>query len=459
MIDPLQTWVFCFAPVYSSVNYIDMSNVGLVVVVGCGVMIVCVSVLLVLTWYMLWVLRSEEQKNVFLANVSHELRTPLVAVILASELLAKSLAIPESDRLLAVAAAESSATLLSLINDLLDMSKVEAGHSLGLKIGPVSLKQGIMGALYVVKLQSEQKNLRIVVPETDLYVLADEQRLVQVLVNLLSNSIKYSYEGGVVVIIVEAIAAGERIRLIVRDAGRGIPKEKVSKLFVQFSRLDDVWYKSSSQRSDESLAIGTGLGLSIIASLMRLMDGTVELRSEGVGLGTDAILVFPGAKSPVVAGPAKLAEPQGVSMHDVASVQSLKIKERAVRKGPIERVLLVDDTAVNLMLLERAIKHAGIEVVVATNGEEAILRCQDSGELHMIIMDVYMPVLGGIEATQQIRDQDLVPADIPIVGLTASLSDGVIHDCFVAGMNLVVSKPIGQGDLHRLLFHTFQQQN
>jgi len=360
-------------------------------------------------------------KSEFLANMSHELRTPLTSVIGFSELLQASRALPDLERRHADRIAISSKALLAVINDILDYSKLEASSVVldETVFDPAALARA---AADIVEAQCRAKGLALRVeldPALPSAVIGDEGRLRQVVLNLLSNAVKFTCE------VVVTLAVGGEARadggwalsLCVSDTGIGIAPEKMGLLFERFSQAD---------ASTTRMYGGTGLGLSISQRLAVLMGGQVRVEST------------PGSGSRFwVEVPVGLAPVDEVSQH-VAEV-AVAIPERA-------RILMADDAAANRELVAAIL--AGQDVILDTvcDGAEAVEAAR-SGIYDLILMDVQMPVMDGMQATRAIRALGGAAARVPILALTANVQAAQVALCLEAGMDAHLAKPISVVDL------------
>lgn len=424
-------WRLCSAP--TMLTLVTFETIGVILILVFGVLVVCISLIALITWYLIHQRRASEQKDSFLANVSHELRTPLISVVLSSELLLKSEALTEEARLLAEVTQESSTSLLALINDLLDMSRLQAGHELTLVItNGVSVKACLEKSLKLVKMLAIRSNVQLVVTpfeESTLFIDADEGRLVQVLVNLLCNAIKFSYAGSEVSVTVSS-KKKQIVAFHIVDHGRGIPQNELSNLFKPFTQLHQQQQQQCS----------TGLGLSISRHIVQRMGGSLCLTSHGLNCGTTCTVLLPASKSIPLAS---ICEPSSVHRADDTNIKEKKF-----------RVLLVDDTLLNLSLMKRSLAGMGFEVVTADNGLAAIERCMDSGPFDCIFLDLFMPGLSGLDTCSRIRKEKLVSDTVQIVALTAADTQGIIEEAKEAGITFVVSKPVSTGMLKKIVEHS-----
>ncbi|WP_156650059.1 CHASE domain-containing protein [Methylobacterium sp. Leaf89] len=358
--------------------------------------------------------RANQAKTDFLASMSHEIRTPLNAIIGFTDLmLASDRLAPDLHRHADLVRA-SGAALLAIVNDILDFSKVEAG-AVELAPRPFALSSLLDACTSIVRAQAETKGLQLrtsLGPDLPGWVLGDEGRLRQVLLNLLNNAVKFTKAGSVTLdVSSEPAGPAERVlRLRVTDTGIGIPEEKRKRLFQRFSQVD------GSIGRDYG---GTGLGLAISRSLVELMGGEIGVGSDtGRGSSFWFSVTLPLADAP-----------DGQATVPAASV--------ARRKG---RLLLVDDSPINLELAKAVLTGAGHDVEVAGEGATAVAAVA-AGGFDLVLMDVQMPGMDGMSATRAIRHSKLPTATIPVIAMTANVLPEQVRAFREAGMDDHVGKP------------------
>jgi diguanylate cyclase (GGDEF)-like protein/putative nucleotidyltransferase with HDIG domain len=409
-------------------------------------------------------------KDEFLATVSHELRTPLNAILLLTESMQNgvygSLEARHADILGTVK--QSARHLLSLINDILDMSKIESGM-FELDMGPVSLPIICRNGLQFVAeaARAKQIELKQTIDEKVDMVNGDERRLLQILVNLLSNAVKFTPDGGAVGLAVTGDPKAELVHITVWDTGIGITKDDMARLFQPFVQLD-----SKLSRQYE----GTGLGLALVDRLTKMHGGCVALESE-VGKGSRFTVSIPWKaqdeldllfhRLPLFAGKTsasvKMHETNGNGApgHSANGHESLKVIQKDRTARPVQLcpstegdqqsplILLVEDNEIGIEAMQDYLIAHDYRVIIARNGEEAIAQ---TNQCHpdLILMDIQMPDMDGLEATSRIRTQDEFTR-IPIIALTALAMPGDRERCLQAGANEYLSKPVSMKQLVQVI--------
>lgn len=370
---------------------------------------------------------ASRAKSEFLANMSHEIRTPISGIMGIAELLDRS-DLDERQRAALGKLKQSADILLQVINDILDLSKIEAGK---LELSPETVEldallHSVVG-LFDKPARDKGLKLRLVMaPDLPRHVRADGQRISQVLMNLLSNALKFTEQGEIGVEVSPAIGGLPGTLLFqVSDTGIGIIPDKADNLFKPFTQLDSSYAKRFG---------GTGLGLSISRRLVEMMGGTIWVESTP---GQGSVFSFS------VNAPAVRRAPARPRQKEAEQAQ-------AIRRP--RRILLAEDSEINRVFMESLLKDAGHSVTVANNGFEA-LEALERQRFDLVLMDAQMPGMDGLEATQRIRSgaSGRNPPDIPIVALTAYAMAGDRERILNAGMDEYIAKPIDFEELERII--------
>ncbi len=373
--------------------------------------------------------RTAKVKSEFLANMSHEIRTPMNGVLGMARQLSRTPLSAEQAKMLNIIKS-SGASLLVIINDILDLSKIEAAK-VELESGPIELSSLLNELTHLFSQQAENKGIELFItttPElTDFIFLGDETRLKQVLINLLGNAIKFTHRGSVLlnVIIEEEVNDEFKVTFSVSDTGIGIANKQLDSLFDAFSQAD----ASITRRFG-----GTGLGLTISSKLLHLMNSSLKVESE---LDKGSMFYF---------------ELNVTRTFITPAISENLLEESSEKSVDFSHVtaLVVEDNDINQVVIESMLAEFNIKSIsLADDGEQAIAQCE-IGAFDIIFMDMQMPVLGGPEATLKIRK---LPAykHTPIVALTANVLAADKQRCFEAGMNDFIGKPIKFENLKRVL--------
>jgi signal transduction histidine kinase len=372
---------------------------------------------------------ASEAKSVFLSTVSHDMRTPLNGVSGFMGLAMKAQDDKKRDAYLKMAR-DSCDVLVNLVNDTLEISRIENGK---IVLRPEFVRSGDVfdSIITVIGNAADEKGIHFeakLLSPTDEYVKVDKLKLQEVLMNLLTNAVKYTPAGGSVWFTVEKTepdADGRNFRIIVKDSGIGISKEFQPKIYDAFAQ---------EQAYGSSGASGTGLGLYIVRRIVTLMNGTINLVSEK-GEGSMFTLCLP-------------AE---VRKEEV-SAEKQKVREDYHFEG--KKILLCEDNYFNTEIARALLKERGAEVICAGNGEEGakIFAASAEKEIPLILMDIHMPVMGGYEATRRIRSMDRADAKtVQIIAMTADAYEEDVRKCLEAGMNGHLAKPIDPVRLYEML--------
>ena len=369
-------------------------------------------------------------RNDFLANMSHDIRTPMNAIVGYTNIAKSHMDDPAAVTNALEKIGSSSHYLLSLINDILDISKIESGK-MQVNLGPCDLESIFRHIEDITALQARNKALIITYQHDSVRhvrVNADELRIEQVLVNIASNAIKYTPSGKTVDLIAEEEPAEGnkyRYRFIVRDTGIGISEEYLPYIFESFTREE----KTTVNRIQ-----GTGLGLALTAKVVELMGGTISVKSK-LGEGSEFTVVL--------------------ELEALESENEDKDPENDIIDLAGCRVLLVEDNEINAEIAAMILSQYEIEVDRAENGQIGLEQVQknDIGYYDAVLMDIQMPVMNGYEATKAIRalDGDYYKT-MPIIAMSANAYDDDVKACLAAGMNAHIAKPYNPDDLLKLLY-------
>jgi signal transduction histidine kinase len=366
--------------------------------------------------------QANRAKSNFLANMSHEIRTPLNAII-GMTAIAKASNDPDRKDYCMDKVESASVHLLGVINDILDMSKIEE-NKFELSIAEFNFSGMIQKIVNIFEFSLTEKKQSLVVelaPEIPQRIKTDEQRLAQVISNLISNSIKFTPEGGIITLAIRKLTTDEdscTLEVRVTDTGIGIPKEQHDKLFKSFVQID-----SSIARKFG----GTGLGLAISKKIVELMHGEIQVESaENKGASFTFTIC------------AEIPSPSASSIGEMANIS----EEQQTFHG--KRILLAEDVEINREIVLTLLEPLGLEIIEAEDGKKAydlFRSCPDT--FHMILMDIHMPGIDGYEAAKLIRSLDHPNAKtVPIIAMTANVFKEDVERCLVAGMNDHIGKPL-----------------
>lgn len=363
--------------------------------------------------------QAERAKSEFLASMSHEIRTPMTGVMGMSDILLAGKTLCEEDEVRVKHIKTATSSLLQTINDILDISKIDAGR-LELEITDFVLSDLVTDVCCLMQVHATAKAIEITTTISSTLpncISCDPSRLRQILLNLVGNAVKFTSHGNIDIAVSRN---GENLRFEISDTGIGIHEEKIDLIFNAFTQLD-----SGISRHYE----GTGLGLSICKRLVDLLDGLMGVESDP-GIGSRFWFEIP-----LRTGCREMHAPEtedldGLSHGDLSQL----------------RVLVAEDNETNRMVLKSLLSTYGFEAVFTENGQEAVdMFGKDNFDL--VLMDIRMPAMNGIEATRIIRNFQGSKGDVPIVALTADAMVARIEECHAVGMNAVVTKPINPTEL------------
>ena len=370
---------------------------------------------------------ASQAKSHFIANMSHEIRTPLGAVIGFADLLQNSEP-SAADRTFYLDAIKRNGHLLaSIINDILDLSKIEAGK-IEIDLQPVSVSQVLQDVTCFLKIQAEDKGVRLSMhldKSIPAVIVTDALRLRQILLNIVGNAVKFTSRGGVDVGIKTVAGpgpSGAQLAFTITDTGCGVSPEQADKLFAAFTQADVTTTRKFG---------GTGLGLALSRRMARLLGGDVKLVASRLGQGSNFVVSI-----------ALVEAPHG--MADLKHAEEQRRLQDPAKKSPQQgclpgvRVLVVDDSADNRLLLNRILLGAGATVDMAENGQEALNRIGE-GSYDMVLMDLQMPVMDGYEANERLRQRGY---KTPVIALTAHALREERQLCLDKGFTDHIAKPV-----------------
>lgn len=373
---------------------------------------------------------SAEAKASFLANMSHEIRTPMNGVIGFAEMLRQS-ELNEKQAQYVELIGESGKVMMALLNDILDISKIDSGL-LTLSPEPFDLQHMLTGTRNMMLTAAGNQGLALnleFAPDLPKFIEHDKLRLRQILTNLIGNAVKFTKEGSITVKAEVADEDGQNFRISVIDTGIGIPEDRQRSIFDEFVQAED--------DTDRSYG-GTGLGLAISRKLAQMMGGDIGLESIP-GLGSTFFIEIPLRESIDLRGERKK------SSDIVKNMTTLPAVDRTI--------LLVEDHEINRLLATAMLERMGCTVICAENGKQALeILTTNKGEEYdfgLVLMDIQMPIMDGIEGTRRIRQSGITTDELPIIALTANAFAEDKEICAAAGMQDHVAKPIQFNDLYK----------
>ena len=370
--------------------------------------------------------KASKAKSNFLANISHELRTPLNAILGFTHLMQDNTSIPNEEQENLKIINRSGEHLLGLINNVLDIAKIESGRTTKTEIS-FKLENTIYEVSQLMSQQAEAKNLQLkTIFDEDIpqYIKTDKQKLRQILINLIGNAIKFTDAGKITLSIKKEIQGGQPFLILeIEDSGIGIKEQDLSKIFKPFGQSSNI----AGQK-------GTGLGLTISRQYAELLGGSISVESE-MGIGSKFSV-----KTPLIA-----AHNEGFA-HQSSKFFNVKY----IASGQTNfRILIVEDQIENWLLLQRIHEKVGIEVQIAKNGLQGI-EMFEKWQPHLMWMDVRMPVMDGLEATKKIRNLES-GKDVKIIGISAHVFKDEIKNVMSVGMDSFVKKPYQFHEIYECL--------
>ncbi len=375
-----------------------------------------------------------DAKNEFLAKMSHEIRTPMNGVLGFADLLKDSDLSPTQRRQVDLIT-ESGRSLQSLLNDILDLTKIDSGH-IEINPEPTDIAHLISRVAQMVEPAAREKSLTLdhaIDSALPRMVMADGLRLRQILTNLLSNAVRFTDRGK---IRLSAVRRETRLEIQVADTGIGIAPEMQKTIFSAFAQADDVAARDRG---------GTGLGLAICRQLSALMNGTLKVQSIP-GKGTAFTLSLP-----------------LIVANNSDDIQKAPESANAHSRLTGRRILLAEDFDINRELISQMSKQLGIELSMAEDGEQAVEMVQATISSHepyeLVLMDIRMPKMDGLEATRELRKRGFSPASLPIIAVTANAFDDDVDACIEAGMQAHLSKPLSLEKLRSALERWLPQKH
>jgi PAS domain S-box-containing protein len=362
---------------------------------------------------------SDRLKTAFLQNMSHEIRTPLNGILGFADLLTSDSVDMSEMRNYANYIKTSGNRLLALINNILDLSRIEAG-SIRIHTKPFALNKLLIEAWQIFKIQADKKKIdfkyHLSLPDEQSIILSDEDKINQVVTNLLSNAFKFTSSGAVDL---DYSISGKEIVFRISDTGRGIPKEHQTRIFERFYQAD-----MSISRDFE----GAGLGLPISKGLVELLGGKMWLKSE-VGKGTSFYFSLP-------------YQPAGKT----SGTPSGEMMSQSKKGNPV--ILIVEDDETSFLYLKTVLKLAKMEWLHATNGLQAIQMCRNNPKISLVLMDLKLPGINGLEATRKIK---AFRPDLPIIAQTAHAFTSDKKEASLAGCDDFITKPIPKNELMKII--------
>ena len=381
---------------------------------------------------------ANRAKSEFLANMSHKIRTPMNGIIGMTEHLLNT-DLTEKQREYQEIVQSSARALLSLLNEILDFSKIEAGR-MELESVPFSLRDCLEDSLRFFRIEAREKGVQLgqtVDPDAPDCLIGDPGRLRQVILNLVGNAVKFTDEGRID-LVVQSVEKGDyevTLEFSVTDTGIGIPEEKVEDIFNSFTQAES----STTRRFG-----GTGLGLAICRKIVGLMGGSIEVKSE---LGEGSVFRFSATFDLQSEDEERLHSNHTLPKDQDEDPPESRLPSPSERPSPL-RVLFAEDGKVNQMVISETLRKRGHDFIVVTDGEEALAYFQRE-KFDVVLMDIQMPRMNGIEATKRIREYERQEGrnPVPIIAMTANALPEDRQRCLEAGMTDFLAKPIQTSEL------------
>ncbi len=378
-------------------------------------------------------INASHAKSDFMANMSHEIRTPINAIIGMDEMILKE---SKEKNILEYAGyiGEAGNQLMSLVNDILDFEKIEAGK-MDLSEAEYSLGRIVRSVYQMMHPKAEHKGISFNVnvdPTLPDRLFGDENRIRQILINLISNGVKYTQKGSVALVVSGFVEGRDKVELHfeIRDTGIGIKEEDMERIFDSFERVD-----STRNRSVE----GTGLGLPITRELVKKMNGEL-----------DAVSVYGKGSTFTVVIPQKMMDRKEIGSWQRSEIVKEDGKERITINCPDMKILAVDDMPLNLVVIEKFLSMSEVQLDTATNARDA-LDFIDEKDYDVVLMDHFMPEMDGVEALQQIRAKGGKYEKLPVIAVTANAIAGSEEEYLSMGFQDYISKPVDYNKLIDIL--------